>query len=245
MKTSFQPSLAILVVAVAFWMMNGSLILAQDRAVTVGAAPAAAVTVVADPVGNNLIVSAPEEILKEIAALVEQLDVPSSDEAAVSRVFFLKNSKPNEMATELNALFSDPNMNRAVRKNADRANDDPPIMTKVVVVAVPRTNALIVSSSSAMMDTVARLIEELDASPWQDVGLRVIKPPGSLLWHPWMQGRFSTASDRPVASGEPLPGYLIPNLPIVPNQPVFRAWPGGESSTTPWPFSERLTPFRQ
>ena len=68
---------------------------------------ASTVTVVADTTGNNLIISAPDEIMKQIDALIEELDVANEDTTKI-QIFPLKNSDPTEMVTLITSLFPDP-----------------------------------------------------------------------------------------------------------------------------------------
>ena len=178
------------------------------------------VTVVADTVGNNLIVSAPEEILKQIEALVEELDV-ASDDAVQIRAFFLKNSDPTEMVSLITSLFPDPNQSNTGRGNAGRGagfagaggrggaaggtSDRMLRMQKVVAVAEPRTSSVIVSASTQMMGEIARVIDEIDSNPREAQEVAVIKLKGDVSnIQTVLQGLFGRSTTTQNQNNNPL-----------------------------------------
>ena len=158
---------------------------------------ASVVRVVADTTGNNLIVNAPDEIMKQIDALIDELDVPNED-TTVFQVFPLKNSDPTEMVSLITSLFPDPN-STANRGNNARGGGGFQLaggggrggvaggtseralkMQKVVAVAELRTSSVIVSASSQMMRYVQGVIEEIDLNPREAQEVAVLKLKGDV-----------------------------------------------------------------
>lgn len=139
------------------------------------------VAVVADEFSNSLIILAPEIYQEAISNLVKQLDVPQQDITEL-RVFVLQNADPTEMAAVLTSLFEDtassttstgggrgPGFlfgggrgggNNAAASESDRAK----MQSKVVAVADPRTASVLVSASKDLMEQIAPMIAQLDAS---------------------------------------------------------------------------------
>lgn len=143
-----------------------------------GLQAATQVTAVADEYSNSLIILAPENYLQAITNLIEKLDVAVQDVTEV-RVFALRNADPTEMATVLSQLFPDDsssnnNNNRGPgfffrgrngnnggsTTESERAKKQ----TKVLAVADPRTSSVIVTASHDLMDQIAPMIAQLDAS---------------------------------------------------------------------------------
>lgn len=145
-----------------------------------GLQAATQVTAVADEYSNSLIILAPESYINAISNLVAQLDVPVEDVTEL-RVFPLQNADPTEMATVLTQLFPDESSssnnnnnrgpgfffrgrnggnNNSSGDESDRAKKQ----TKVLAVADPRTSSVIVTASHDLMDQIAPMIAQLDAS---------------------------------------------------------------------------------
>ncbi len=141
------------------------------------------VAVVADEFSNSLIILAPEIYQEAISNLVSQLDVPQQDITEL-RVFALQNADPTEMAAVLTSLFADTTStsastsagggrgpgfffgggrgggNNTAAADSDRAK----MQSKVVAVADPRTSSVLVSASKDLMEQIAPMIAQLDAS---------------------------------------------------------------------------------
>ena len=158
---------------------------------------ASVVRVVADTTGNNLIVNAPEEIMKQIDELIEKLDQPNEDTTKI-QVFSLKNSDPTEMVSLITSLFPDPN-STANRGNNARGGGGFQLaggggrggiaggtseralkMQKVVAYADLRTSSIIVSASSQMMGYIQGVIEEIDSNPREAQEVAVLKLKGDV-----------------------------------------------------------------
>ncbi len=139
------------------------------------------VAVVADEFSNSLIVLAPEIYQEAISNLVQQLDVPQQDITEL-RVFTLQNADPTEMAAVLTSLFEETTSantstgggrgpgfffgggrgggNNTAAADSDRSKKQ----SKVVAVADPRTSSVLVSASKDLMQQIAPMIAQLDAS---------------------------------------------------------------------------------
>lgn len=144
-----------------------------------GLQAATRVSVVADEFSNSLIILAPEPYHEAISNLVRQLDVAQQDITEV-RVFHLQNADPAEMAQVLTGLFPDPTTSNnggrgqgtffgggrgggrggATTADSDRAKKQ----GKVLAVADARTSSVIVSASKDLMDQIAPMVAQLDAS---------------------------------------------------------------------------------
>jgi general secretion pathway protein D len=140
---------------------------------------ASRVVAVADERYNALVVSAPDEFVPAIEQLVTELDVQIEDITEL-RVFALANADPVEMAAVLTDLFQDNTQtenNRApVRfgrggdnrrggnNNADTPSERMKQQNRVVAVADPRTQSVIVSASGQLMDQIGQMIEQLDSN---------------------------------------------------------------------------------
>jgi len=136
-------------------------------------AAASRVIAVADERTNSLVVSAPEDLMPTIEALIQQID-READEPVEVRIFHLQNADAVELASLLTQLFSQAQTSRvgpirfgfpfgmmrgSSREGSRRARE----METVVAVGDPRTNSLIVSAARDTMVQIAELIGRLDA----------------------------------------------------------------------------------
>jgi type II secretory pathway component GspD/PulD (secretin) len=151
----------------------------QPAAPTGGLQAATQVAVVADEYSNSLIILAPDLYHEAISNLVTQLDVPVQDITEL-RVFALQNADPTEMAQVLNSLFPDdttatattgggrgPGFQFGGRNNqaaATAGSERAKKQSKVLAVADPRTSSVLVSASKDLMEQIAPMIAQLDAS---------------------------------------------------------------------------------
>ncbi|MDX9980177.1 MAG: secretin N-terminal domain-containing protein [Lentisphaeria bacterium] len=143
----------------------------------------ASVTAVGDERSNTLVVSASDELMPQVAALVKQVDVPTEDTAVVE-VFFLRYADAEEVAEILDEVYgtgtTSSNQNNTAQRpfgmfggrmmpggpqqqqsSASRSLGE----AEVRVVADTRTNALVVSASPATLASVGKVIEKLDETP--------------------------------------------------------------------------------
>ena len=149
-------------------------------------------TAVADDTSNSLIVSAPPARFARVAALLEQLDRPTTDITEI-RTFRLLNADPSELADELAALFPNsaasadqqlpplqvggppdfgPGQDGGPPGTDGAATESQPAnseraLKKSQVLAIPdaRTSTLVVSAPSTLFPQISKLIAGLDASP--------------------------------------------------------------------------------
>jgi len=140
---------------------------------TKGAAQTAATRVIAvsDDQSNSVIVNAPEAAMSTIAEIISKVDTNIND-ATETRTFMLKHADAFETANVLNALYSEtgstnPNNRRpAAPPPAAAANLTARTLqqARVILVADPRTNSLIVTASRDTMDQIAQTIAKLDST---------------------------------------------------------------------------------
>ena len=145
---------------------------------------AARVVAVADQTSNSVIVAAPDEVMSEVAAVVQQLDTSTSD-TTETQIFRLMHADATEMATNLSALYADTGTGTTGNNNNNNNNNyrggqqfrGPQqnqnaasglsqralLQSRVVVVADARTNSVLVSASHDTMSQVALTIGRLDA----------------------------------------------------------------------------------
>lgn len=143
------------------------------------------VVAVADERSNSVIITAPEAMLEAIEEVLRELDMNVDDVTEV-RVFALKNADPTEMSDTLNQLFGTTTSSsrggtssqggfqtpfffggRFGGSSGGQGGDNRALRSdqKVLAVADPRTTSLIVSAPRQMMDQIAKMVEQLDASP--------------------------------------------------------------------------------
>jgi general secretion pathway protein D len=156
-----------------------------------GRVTAPKVTAVADERSNSLVVTAPEDQLPGIVALVNQMDV-DVDAVTELKVFRLKNADPQETADQLASLFPDPSTQGQRNRgfgfgpfgnfgggggggNNQSTSTRKQSMTKVTAVADPRTQSVLVSASHDMMAQITGIVVELDSDPARKKKVHVIK----------------------------------------------------------------------
>ena len=164
----------------------------------VGLAPR--VNVIADPRSNAIVVQASPRDMQEVEEILRRLDVDKTAGMLDLRVFPLKNSLANDLATVLqNALGAQAagatsttqsttnaanaqGQNQATRtlqivgidSNGHQAIQSG-ILTDVVITPDTNTNSLIVRASPQSMPLIARLIEQLDAMPAAESQIKVFQ----------------------------------------------------------------------
>ncbi|MEW5800852.1 MAG: type II secretion system secretin GspD [bacterium] len=102
---------------------------------------------------GNIIVMAEPDQLEEIKDLIRQLDVPVSRDKDDIHVYFLKNSKADDMAKVLAQIMS-----KTMAKPAKDAKPETPL----TVVSDKATNSLIITASSVDYGVIERVLEKLD-----------------------------------------------------------------------------------
>lgn len=136
------------------------------------------VTAVADDYSNSIIVSAPDDLMTTIEKVVKEVDQPVEDISSV-RVFRLKFADAGEMADLLNNLFSDETKtdeNNRPRfsfftppqpSSSSSANESARAkkQARVSAVADRRTGSVVVTASKAMIEQIAKMIDDLDSDP--------------------------------------------------------------------------------
>jgi type II secretion system protein D len=129
------------------------------------------VTAVPDVRTNSVVVTAPQERLAEIEALIERMDAPPSGDVVRIQTFALESARAPEVAETLRAALDLSNDARGragdlqgrVRKFVDASGGE----IEVIATVTPdlRSNSLLVTADDASMGLIAELISGLDAQP--------------------------------------------------------------------------------
>lgn len=146
-----------------------------NNAKTQSAAQQAATRIiaVADEQSNSVIVSAPDAAIPTITDIINRIDTNISD-ITDTRIFHLLHADATELANELNSLYSDSGPTsganrRAQPQQAQRSTSNTGqstralLQSRVVAVADPRTNSVIISASKDAMPELAQTVERLDS----------------------------------------------------------------------------------
>jgi general secretion pathway protein D len=158
------------------WMRGGG---ANAAATPSSAAQQAAIRVVAvsDDQSNSVIVNAPEAAMETITDVVNRIDTNIAD-ITETRIFRLQHADTTELATLLNSLYSDSgttsssssgnNANRRPQQSTQTTTSSSSsartlLQARVVAVADPRTNCLVVSASHDTMNQIAVTVGRLDS----------------------------------------------------------------------------------
>lgn len=115
-----------------------------------------------DPRTNSIIATGSAGDLTVVEAILLRLD-ESEIQERTTRVFRLKNSPANDVATAINNYLTN---ERQVRQlNPDILSTFEFVSKEVVVVPEPVSNSLIVSATPQYFDEIVRIVEDLDERP--------------------------------------------------------------------------------
>ena len=126
------------------------------------------VHVAADDRTNSIVISASKEKIKLIRSLIEKLDINTTSEVK-ARVFPLKYADANLVASQLNAMFEQPQGSTSRNpfffggQQPAAAADRYASLKRNLVVADVRTNSLVVTATEQNMQQFDDLIKQLDA----------------------------------------------------------------------------------
>jgi type II secretion system protein D len=109
---------------------------------------AAGVKIIADPISNRIIASAPEAQMRSIAKLVQELD-KASKTAQVARVFRMKSADAQQLAAVVTNTFG-------------RLDANNRVVSRIAANADAKSNTLIVAGAPEDMEQVDKLVAELD-----------------------------------------------------------------------------------
>jgi general secretion pathway protein D len=129
----------------------------------------AGVTAVSDDRSNTVVVSAPLERFKDIDALIQKLDATPMA-ATDLRVIHLKYADPDDVAKVVTDMFNPKKTDqgdspfRFLFMGGDPKSSQPK-GTTVNVSADLRTNTLLVSAPTPVLDTIERIVKQLDSDP--------------------------------------------------------------------------------
>jgi len=144
-------------------------------------AAASRVVAISEERTNSLVVSAPSDVIPTIEQLVKEMDRTIEDVTEI-QVFKLQNADAYEMADVLTSLFSDKDeiensrggyrfgsygrssssSSRSRSGSSGNSSERMLQQKKVVAVADPRTNSVIVSATAELMKQIALMVERLD-----------------------------------------------------------------------------------
>ncbi len=144
-------------------------------------AAASRVVAISEERTNSLVVSAPSDVIPTIEQLVKEMDRTIEDVTEI-QVFKLKYADAYEMAEVLTNLFSDKDeiensrggyrfgswgrssssSSRSRSSSSGNSTERMLQQKKVVAVADPRTNSVIVSATAELMKQIALMVERLD-----------------------------------------------------------------------------------
>lgn len=178
---------------------------------------------VADEQSNSVIVSAPDAAIPTITDIVTRIDTNISDVTEI-RIFPLEHADATELANEFNSLYSDTGATTG-SNNANRRNQQPQmpgnannanrsersiLQTRVVAVADPRTNCLILSASKDSMPQLAQTIARLDSGEDKKQQVYVFRlenaDPNNVATI--LRGMFSSQGSSSSSSAQPTSGRL-------------------------------------
>ena len=146
-------------------------------------AAASRVVAISEERTNSLVVSAPSDVIPTIEQLVKEMDRTIEDVTEI-QVFKLENADAYEMAEVLTSLFSDKDAiensrggyrfgsygrsssssSRSRSGSSGNSSERMLQQKKVVAVADPRTNSVIVSATAELMKQIALMVERLDGN---------------------------------------------------------------------------------
>ncbi|MEI8235116.1 MAG: secretin N-terminal domain-containing protein [Verrucomicrobiota bacterium] len=198
-----------------------------DNNVTKGAAQQAATRVVAvsDDQSNSVVVSAPEAAMATITDIIRRIDTNIAD-VTETRIFRLEHADATETANVLNSLYSDNGVTNSTGANgANGANRRPQTPTnatnsnrsersilqaRVVAVADPRTNSLLVSASRDSMAQIAVTVGRLDSgdSKKQQVYIHTLDNADPDNVATILRGMFSSQGTNNSTSAQPTSSRL-------------------------------------
>jgi type II secretion system protein D len=116
---------------------------------------------------NTLLVSGTQEYLDEVRDVVENLDSIQALERE-QRVFDLRNAQASEIELTLQSYFDSEAERRRLTLGPQRAESFiRQLEQEVTVIGDEKSNKLVISASPRYIETVAQIVEELDASPPQ------------------------------------------------------------------------------
>ena len=144
-------------------------------------AAASRVVAISEERTNSLVVSAPSDVIPTIEQLVKEMDRTIEDVTEIE-VFKLNNADAYEMAEVLTNLFSDKDeiessrggyrfgsygrssssSSRSGSSSSGNSSERMLQQKKVVAVADPRTNSVIVSATAELMAQITLMVERLD-----------------------------------------------------------------------------------
>lgn len=204
------------------WAVNMA---AQTGPTSAAQAAAARVVAVSDDQSNSVIVSAPDAALATITDIISRIDTDIAD-ITETRIFRLEHADATETANVLNSLYSDSGVSNSTSTSGNNNNNNNRrpqtpaaattaassnrsqrsiLQSRVVAVADPRTNALLVSASRDYMAQIAVTVGRLDSgdSKKQQVYIYSLENADPDNVATILRGMFSTQGSTNSSSAQP------------------------------------------
>jgi general secretion pathway protein D len=150
---------------------------------------ATATTMTANEAGNSIVITDTQSNIRRVAEIIQAIDMGAEDMTEVE-VFRLQYADPTEMATLLTSVFPDESRSGSSQSpiqfggrggmsalfggrggpggnNAASGDQNSRIKKRARVIAVPdpRTQSVIVSAASGLMQQIKGMVEQLDSNP--------------------------------------------------------------------------------
>ena len=182
---------------------------------------ASRVVAVSDDQSNSVIVSAPEAAMTTIADIISRIDTNIAD-VTETRIFRLEHADATELANLLSSLYSDSTTlpTTSGNNNANRFSQTPAssssastrslLQSRVVAVADPRTNSLLVTAARDSMAQIALTVGRLDSDDTrkQKVYVHSLENADPDNVATILRGMFGNQSSSSSAGSQPLSNQL-------------------------------------
>ncbi len=146
---------------------DGASVAMEDVSVTPVPDERQQLSIAVDQRTNSLIVSGTDEYLTLVRKVVTELDAISANERE-RRVYKLRNAKAKEIETTLKSYFQGEADKERLTLGTDRAGSlMKQLEEEVTVVGDEASNKLVISTSPKYMESVLKIVDELDQTPPQ------------------------------------------------------------------------------
>ena len=134
-----------------------------------GASRSGDAAIFGDRGSGTIVIAASDDDYEQIESLVDQFDAPAADRALSFKVIPLANARVNDIVGTVQSVVFELQWERMYGRNQQNAID-----ARVLVEGNERTNSVLVFGEGEIIETIERVIGELD-QPVADLGKRVVK----------------------------------------------------------------------
>ncbi len=134
-----------------------------------GASRSGDAAIFGDRGSGTIVIAASDDDYEQIRSLVDQFDAPAADRALTFKVIPLENARVTEVVGTVQSVVSEMQWERMYGRNQQNAIDG-----RVLVEANERTNSVLVFGEGEIIETIERVITELD-QPVSEQGQRIVK----------------------------------------------------------------------